>query len=59
VLNADSGENDWRVAEFIPNKLNDGVWAIKLGEIKVAEVLSEVSQSDVRNYFLRQVDNMA
>jgi len=35
------------------------MWAIKLGEIKVAEVLSEVSQSDVRNYFLRQVDNMA
>ena len=59
VLFADSGENDWRVAEFIPNKLNEGVWAIKLGEIKVGEVLSEVSQSDVVNYFLRQVDSIA
>ena len=59
MLHADPDENDWRVAEFIPNKVKDGVWKIKLGEVKVGEVLYEVSLSDVLNYLLRQVDCLA
>ncbi len=59
MLCIDSGQNDWRVAEFIPSKVKQGLWTIRLGEVKVGEVFSEVSQSDVLNYLLRQVDSIA
>ncbi len=39
----ESSQNDWRVAEYIENHVRSGVWVIRLGEVRVSEVLSEVT----------------
>ena len=39
-----SGENDWKVSEFLPNRVHKkGLWIIQMGEIKIGEMLSELT----------------